>query len=356
MPDATTHDVATHDVAADDVATREGPSVMRAAVLPAPRKPLRIETRPVPRPGPGELLVRVRAAGVCHTDLHLIEGVPADPPLPLVLGHEIAGEVVGTGERVLVYYYDGCGGCRWCRTGLENLCRTQRAKWGFDADGGFAEYVAVPARCAVPLPASLGFAEAAVLGCSGTTAVHVVRAVADLRAGERVTVVGVGGVGLACVQVAVAAGSEVTVVDPRKDSREAALRLGAVAAVDPGEVDPTDAVLAATGGHGCDAVVDTVGNAASPGQAVAMLRPRGRVVLVGYTEAPASVDVAALVTREARVLGSVGATLAEAHEAVEMAAAGTLRAVIASEFPLAQVNEALAALRAGVTGRLVLLP
>jgi 2-desacetyl-2-hydroxyethyl bacteriochlorophyllide A dehydrogenase len=338
---------------------------MLAAAIVALHAPLELRRVPRPVPGPGEVLVRLRAAGVCHTDLHLVDGVPDSPHLPLVPGHEIAGRIAAIGadvtrlemgQSIAVYYYDGCGECGWCAEGLENLCRATKSKWGFNADGGFAEYVCVPARCALPIPEGLSFAEAAVLGCSGTTAVHVVESVAAVQRGETVVVIGAGGVGLAVIQVACAAGAAVIAVDPEAESRAAAVKVGATDALDPGQA-PTDERLRALIPEGCDVVVDTVGDAATPHQAIAMVRPRGRVVLVGYAGATAGIDVADMVTREVRVFGSVGATLEEARRTFELAARGLLRPVLADTYPLERADEALTRLRGGrVVGRLVLEP
>lgn len=326
---------------------------------------LRSEERPLPVPGPGQVLIRVRAAGLCHTDLHLAEGAAITPPLPIVLGHEIAGEVVeagpGTrvrpGDRVLAYYYDGCGQCPWCQAGMENLCPAPAAKHGFDSDGGLAQYFLADARCLVPIAPSVSFAEAAVLGCSGTTALHVVRSVARVAPGEAVVVIGAGGVGLAVVQVAVADGATVIAVDPHEPSRAQALRYGAAQAVDPAAADPLTAVRAATGGSGCHVVVDTVGNARTPGLAVRMTRTRGRVVLVGYTGQPAEMDILEIVVKETEVRGSVGATLDDARQVMAMAAEGRIRGCVEAEYPLGEVNQALRRLAEGsVVGRLVITP
>ncbi|MET9364602.1 alcohol dehydrogenase catalytic domain-containing protein [Streptomyces sp. NPDC006632] len=339
--------------------------VMSAAVLRALGKSLEIELRPRPVPGPGQVLVRVRAAGLCHTDLHLADGSAVTPPLPIVLGHEIAGEVVevgsgvraAPGDRVLAYYYEGCGACTWCAAGSENLCPTPAAKVGFDSDGGLCEYYLAGARSLVPIADSVSFAEAAVLGCSGTTAVRVVRSVARTVAGETLTVIGAGGVGLAVVQVAVADGARVIAVDPHAASREQARRYGAHNVIDPTASDPVAAVHTSTDGHGCDVVVDTVGNTHSPGQAVRMTGTRGRVVLVGYTGKPATLDILDVVVRETEIRGSVGATLADAHTVMQMAEAGRIRGHVEAEYPLEHVNQAMARLAAGnVTGRLVITP
>lgn len=344
---------------------------MLAAVLNETGRPLSLEQCLRPTPGEGEAVIRVRAAGLCHTDLHLAAGVPSAPPLPLVLGHEIAGEVVALGEgvagneglavgdRVMAYYYRGCGVCRRCERGLENLCPTPLAKWGFDSDGGFAEYFLAYARCLVPIPPQVSFAEAAVLGCSGTTAVHVVRSVAKIVPGESVAVVGAGGVGLACVQTAVAQGASVVAFDPHPASREAALRFGAVAAVDPSVPHPVGAMQRATKMeiYRCDAVIDTVGSTDTVNLDVQLADLQGRVAVVGYTDRPTVLDMFPLVARETAVMGSIGATLTDAQDVVKMAAAGELRGLIAEEYPLARINEALDRLASGsVTGRLVIVP
>jgi D-arabinose 1-dehydrogenase-like Zn-dependent alcohol dehydrogenase len=340
-------------------------ALMRAVWFEGVGEPARVGKLPRPEPGPGQVLVAVRAAGVCHTDLHLRDGVPAAPPLPLVPGHEIAGDVialgsdvdgpVAVGDRVLVYYYDGCGDCPACATGAENLCADQNAKWGFDTDGGYAEFVAVAARCCVPLPDSVDYADAAVMGCSGTTALHAGRTVGQVRPDETVVVVGAGGIGLAVVQTAVLDGAKVVAVDVHPDSRAAAARLGATA-VAPGE-ELAAAVAELSGGAGADLAIDTVGNEHTPGSCVEVLRTGGRLVLIGYTGRAAALDVARIVTGEIVVRGSVGATLADAHEAVRLLAAGGLRAVISRRYPLTEANQALRELAAGGTvGRIVLEP
>ncbi|MFJ6833645.1 alcohol dehydrogenase catalytic domain-containing protein [Streptomyces sp. NPDC091209] len=254
-------------------------------------------------------------------------------------------------------YYEGCGRCDWCAEGSENLCPRPAAKVGFDSDGGLGEYYLARSRSLVPIADSVSFAEAAVLGCSGTTAVRVVRSVARVARDETVAVVGAGGVGLAVIQVAVADGARVVAIDPHGPSRKQALAFGAADALDPLAGDPVEQVLAATGHEGCHAVIDTVGNEHTPGQSVRMARTRGRVVLVGYTGRPATLDVLDVVVRETEIRGSVGATLADARTVMDMAAQGLLRGCIDTEYPLDQVNTALAHLAAGgVNGRLVVTP
>jgi D-arabinose 1-dehydrogenase-like Zn-dependent alcohol dehydrogenase len=335
---------------------------MAAAVLTKTGAELELQTVPRPVPTPGETLVRIRAAGLCHTDLHLAAGVPTNPPLPLILGHEIAGEVVEclpaeecepdfvTGDRVLVYYYDGCANCDWCAAGLENLCRAPKSKYGFDTDGGFAEYISVPTRCLVKMPDEVGFAAAAALGCSGTTAVHVVHRVADIGKGDRVAVIGAGGVGLAVIQVAKARGAVVSALDTWAPSRDTAVRFGASETPAPDDLPP--GML----GH-IDCVVDTVGSDATVRLALQLIRPQGKVVLVGYGETPATLSVVDVVVTEVAIVGSVGATLDEVSTVLELAGRGELEMCTADELPLDGVNDAMTLLQTGeVVGRLILRP
>ncbi|MDP9380924.1 MAG: alcohol dehydrogenase catalytic domain-containing protein, partial [Chloroflexota bacterium] len=167
---------------------------MKAVRYHGPNQPLQLEEVPKPEPGWGEVLVRVTASGICHTELHFLSGLLNLGVAPLTLGHEIVGVVdaVGPGveeprkgDRVIVYYYSGCGRCEHCRRGDENLCNNLRAEYGFISNGGFAEYIAVPARNAVPLPPSISDEEAAPIGCGVTTAIHASR-LAELGAGDTI--------------------------------------------------------------------------------------------------------------------------------------------------------------------------
>jgi D-arabinose 1-dehydrogenase-like Zn-dependent alcohol dehydrogenase len=211
--------------------------------------------------------VRVLAAGVCHTELQMLAGTLNLGVSPLTLGHEIAGEVAAVGEavravrpgdRVVVYYYAPCGSCRWCRSGAEQLCPDAGPQVGFTADGGFAPYVRVPAPSLVPLPASVPFDEAATIGCSVATALHAVRAAADLRLGETAVVYGVGAVGFALVQLARLAGARVLAIGRTPAKLALARELGAEATANAAETDPVDAVLRWTAGEGADVVFECV--------------------------------------------------------------------------------------------------
>ena len=336
---------------------------MLAARYHAAGRPLALDDVPVPDPGPDEVRVRVRAAGVCGTELHFTDGLYAPARTPMTLGHEAAGTVdaVGSavtgwaeGDRVAVYYYLFCGSCRWCVRGRQNLCLAPRGVLAFAADGAFAEHLVVPAHCLVRLPEQLDFRAAAPLCCAGTTAVHALTEAA-VGPGEVVVVLGAGGVGLAVVQEARRRGASVVAVSRDRQRRDAAVAAGAVSAVAPAEV--ADAVGRLSGGQGADVVVELAGVTATLELATGVLGRRGRLVLVGYSADTLTVSPLSLVVSEQRVISSVGNTLAELADAVALAAAGQLTPPVADVLPLGSVNEALDRLRAGdVTGRLVLEP
>ncbi len=336
---------------------------MLAARFHAAGQPLALDDVAVPQPGPDEVRVRVRAAGVCGTELHFTEGLYAPAKVPMTLGHEAAGTVdaVGAavtgwseGDRVAVFYYLFCGSCRWCLRGRQNLCLTPRGVLAFAADGAFAEHVVVPAHCLVRLPDELLFAQAAPLCCAGTTAVHAL-AEAGTGPGDVVVVMGAGGVGLAVVQEARRRGASVVAVSRNADRRAAATAAGASRAVQADGLAAAVAELSA--GQGADAVVELAGVTATLELATSVLGKRGSLVLVGYSADGLTVSPLAMVVAEQRVIASVGNTLAELQATVALAATGALLPPVAATMPLAEVNTALDRLRAGdVAGRLVLLP
>jgi len=335
---------------------------MRAARYHGPGKPLSLETVPVPPVKPGEALLRVKAAGVCYTDTHFLSGVLNLGIHPLTLGHEIAGEVADlpggpsglrVGDRVLVYYYATCGRCHWCRTDRANLCPQVIAEYGFTADGGYAEYVVVPAANLVKVPAGLDLAEAATLGCSVTTAIHAARTIANLRVGETAVVYGVGGVGFGLVQFCKLAGARVIAVSRSAEKRAKALQLGADAAVD-GNGDVAEAVRALTGGEGADVVFELVGTEATMSHAVNALRRRGRLVFIGYSKDLFVASPLQLVIGELMVTASVGNTFDELLQAVSLAGTGKIKAVVDRTVTLDQLPVTLEALRRGeIVGRAV---
>ena len=338
---------------------------MRAVRYVGPRQDFVLQRVAIPQPGPGQVRVRIAACGVCRTELHLRDGLLDLGRRDFTVGHEIAGTIDQLGEgvdsrrlgqRVVVYYYQGCGDCRYCRAGDEQLCPQPVAQPGFTSDGGYAEYLVVRARNCVPVPDTLALTHVAPMGCAGSTAVHAGR-MAAIEPGEWVVIHGFGGVGLALMQYAAAAGARTIAIGLGTAKMELATRLGATAVIDASiEADVAARVTAITG-EGADVVFELVGTTDSMRRAATMLRRRGRLVMVGYTAENFEIHPVELIVRELHVMGSVGSTLQDLHEVVALAAAGAITPISDQTLPLAQFDVALAAVEEQTPmGRIVLTP
>lgn len=338
---------------------------MRAVRYHGPRRPFQMDEVAAPQAGPGEVLVRIGAAGVCHTELHFESGLLDLGVAPVTMGHEIAGTVEAVGEgvgnrrvgdRVLLYYYAGCGQCEWCRRGEENLCGSLKAELGFFNDGGYADYVVVPERNAVPLPDNISLEDAAPIGCGVTTAIHACN-LARVSKGDVVAVFGVGAVGYGLIQLARLRGARVLAIGRTQAKLERARALGAEPIRAAEGVDVAKAVRDATGGRGADVVFELVATKETMAASTAMLAKRGRLVFIGYSEDAFTVHPIQLVITEASVMGSVGNTLEELKEAVRLVAAGKVHTLVDRVLPLDAWAEGLDALKnREVVGRVVLKP
>lgn len=339
---------------------------MRAVRYHGPGKTFRLESVPEPTPEAGEVRVRIEAAGMCHTELHFHSGLLDLGVRPVTMGHEIAGVVdaVGpgvdrarVGERVLVYYYAGCGECEWCRRGDEQLCGRPDAQYGFVDDGGWADFVVVPEGNAVTLPDAVSLAEAAPIGCGVTTAVHACT-LARVSPGDVVAVYGIGTVGYGLVQVARHRGATVVGIGRTPEKLAWAREVGAHHTVDAGAVaDVAAAVRDLTGGRGADVVFELVATSPTMGASTAMLAKRGRLVFIGYSEDAYQVHPIQLVVNEATVTASVGSTRADVEEALALVADGIVRTRVERTLPLERWEEGFESLREGTAvGRIVLTP
>lgn len=285
---------------------------MKAVRMVAPGQPLELQQIPIPSAGEGEVLVRVRAAGICHSDTHYRAGRSPMGMLPITLGHEVAGEVervgpgvtgIRAGERVCLHYNISCGNCDYCRSGCEQFCTTVKMI-GHHLDGGYAEYIAVPARNAIPLPEEISFAEGATLMCASATALHALRK-GRVKDGETVAVFGVGGLGLSAIQLAKALGAgEVYAVDIKSDKLELASEYGAIP-VDARRVEAAEEIRRLTKGRGVDVALEMIGLPVTMKQTIEALGAMGRAVIVGICQSPLEVDpYRTLIGREAEIIGS----------------------------------------------------
>jgi len=338
---------------------------MRAVRYLAPKTSFELQEVPRREPGRGEVLVRVTAAGICHTELHFESGLLDLGVAPVTMGHEVVGRIEAAGEgvpddrigeRVIVYYYVGCGACRYCRVGDEQLCPALRAEFGFISDGGYADYVTVPSRNAVRLPDSISDEAAAPIGCGVTTAVHAAK-LARLAAGEWAVVYGVGAVGFGLIQLARSMGARVIAVGRREAKLAVARQLGAELTVDASTGNVAAHIRELTGGGGADVVFECVGTGETMAAASAALGRRGRLVFIGYSTDSFTVHPIQLVVFEQQVMGAVGATLQDLYEAISLVERGVVRTVVDRTLPLEHFQRGLDALAAGeLIGRAVLLP
>ncbi len=317
---------------------------------------IRSMSLPKPTVGPEDVLVRVLAAGVCRTDLHTRDDVRAGRRLPVVPGHEVAGQVtevgsdvymINDGDLVAVHYEQPCGACNHCRKKRTNLCENGHSL-GFDVQGGYAEYVAVKQGTVLPLPKDYDPVLAAPLACSGATAYHAVVSVGDATEGELVVVIGAGGVGLSAVQVAKAQGARVVAVDVRPEAQKAALEVGA---------DSAATLEQAVQVRDADVVVDFVSTAATLGMGRTILGVGGRFVVVASGQETVPLSAADIMEGERAYLGSYSTTMADLARAVALAENGKLTPVVTRRAGLTEAEEVLAGLEAGkIVGRAVLTP
>ena len=372
--------------AADVAAATE----MRAAVLRAPRAPVATETVLLHPPRRGEVLVRVAAAGVCRSDLHLAEGLLGSGRWPIVLGHEGAGVVeavgedvssVGVGEHVAFCLVPACGMCGPCRSGRPTLCEPAgrngvagmlmdgtsrlRGQDGTELQHGFmvacfAEYAVVPAAGAVPLPASIPLWKAALLGCGVVTGIGAVNR-AGVRVGDSVSVIGCGGVGLQVIAGARLAGAAVIVAVDRGDEKLArAVRRGATHVVDSGRDGAVEAVIELTGG-GVDHAFEVVGTPVTIRQAWDMLRAGGAAMVVGVAPAGVEVPLPAIeFLSEKTITGSYYGSSDVAHALrgiAQLVVDGRLDldGVVSDLIALDEVEDALGRLRRGEGARSVIV-
>ena len=338
---------------------------MRVVELPAFGVPLRLSTRPVPEPGPGEVRVQVKACGVCGSDVFLQDGGFVHNPLPIVPGHEAAGVVdavgpgvegIGVGTLVALYYMSTPPGDAWAAAGMPNRSPAVQ-RMGVDVDGAFAEYV-VRSSASVILPSRpLPPAELAVLTDAVATPLHALRRVAKLSAGETVAIIGIGGIGSNAVQLAKAFGATVISISRTEQKLELASVLGSdyvISATD----DVAAAVRELTDGMGADVVLQCAPSAQAYELAVDLAAPGGRVVLVGASETPFRLHPMNVIWPELALLGSRGFVPADIEEAIDLRLDDkiSLDHLVSAMRPLAEAQEALNDLRKGRVLRTVLIP
>lgn len=335
--------------------------LMKAAVVRAYREPLSLEEVPVPEVPAGQILVKMAACGVCHTDLHAADGDwPVKPPLPFIPGHEGVGHVAAVGagvkgiregDRVGVpWLHTACGHCEHCMTGWETLCDEQQMT-GYTVNGGFAEYVLADPGYVGHLPAGLSFESLAPILCAGVTVYKGLK-VLDARPGQWVAIVGVGGLGHLAVQYARAMGFHVVAVDIDTARLQLAKQLGAELCVNSAEEDPVAVLQREL--HGVHGALVTAVSRESFGQSLAMLHKRGTMSMVGLPPGDFALPIFDVVLNAKTVRGSIVGTRQDLNEALQFAADGVVHAST-STHRLDDINRIFDDLRLGrIDGRAVL--
>lgn len=340
---------------------------MKAAVYHGNGSRLVIEEMPTPTLRDGEVLLRVAACGLCHTDLHYLDhGVPTFQKPPIILGHEAAGTIerigpgvsgVAPGDRVLAPSVWACGRCRYCRAGRENLC-ADLVMPGNHVHGGFAEFLAVPAKELVRLPPALPLERACVIADAVSTPYHAVKQRGQVRAGDTVAVVGCGGVGLNVVQCAALAGATVIAVDLNDARLALARRMGARHTINPATAERVDKDVRKLTDGGVDVAFEVVGKPHTIDLAFSLLRKGGRLVVIGFSHEPVPINVAKLMFYELELVGSLGCGGGLYPEIVALVADGRidLEPIVSGTFPLERINEGFDRLRRGEGVRWVVTP
>nr|MCW2728600.1 alcohol dehydrogenase [Aeromicrobium sp.] len=326
---------------------------MKAAVVTDFNQPLEIQERDVPRPAAGQVLVRMEACGLCHTDIHAAHGDwPVTPTPPFVPGHEGIGIVTelgagvvnrALGDRVAIAWLgSACGECRYCVDGRETLCQSQQNS-GYSVDGAFAEYAVADATYVVAVPPQIESVDAAALTCAGLTSYKAVK-VAKVGPGETVAVFGVGGLGHLAVQYARLVGARVVAVDIDRDKLDLATALGADHVVDALEVDPVEAIQTL---GGADVSLAFAVTPKAFEQALASLSPGGRLVCVAMpAQGTMNIPIFETVVKGLQVIGSIVGTRQDLREVFDLQAQGRTR-VIAEGRKLDDINQATADVLSG---------
>lgn len=317
---------------------------MKAVQLITPGQPLEIRDVEIPQLQSNDVLIAVKAAGVCHSDAHYRAGGLSESKLPLTLGHEISGiiEKVGSevenfrvGDRACVHYLISCGKCKYCLMEKEQFC-TSVKMIGNSADGGYAEYIRVPARSVFVLPEDIPFEQGAIMMCSGSTSFHALNK-ARLKKGETVAVFGIGGLGMAAIQLAKSLGaSEVYAVDINDEKLIKAEKFGAIK-VDSSEVDPVDEIMRLTNNDGVDVALELIGLPKTMEQAVRSLGIFGRAAIVGISSKPIEVETKSnLINKETEIIGVSDHLATELPQLIKIVQEGKLNldAAVSKRIPL----------------------
>lgn len=337
---------------------------MKAAVLRNFHQDLSIEEVDIPEPGYGEVLVKVRASGLCASDLHIIDGILPTVKLNYIPGHEMAGEVFKLGEGVTQWEIGQhvvtsidvtCGHCKACLRGHSNRCRELK-RIGFELNGSHEEYAVVPQNNLFSISDDIPFEQAAIIPDAVACMYHAIKNIGEVTAGDKVLFLGVGGLGLQGIQIAKAFGAEVYATSRQDKKLELATQFKADAVINTAKQDLAEEIMKITNGEQCDVIFDNIGIQGSVDDCLKLVRPGGKVVVVGYNDPEFTANYQELVIKEKEILGIRGSTKQDLVESIQMIEKGIITPYIYKTYKLEEINLALASLRDGETlGRTVVV-
>ena len=337
-------------------------------VLEAFGAPLIPKEFEIPTPDEGDVILRVGACGVCRTDLKICQGDhPAVREVPLVPGHEVAGEIVHVGKNVdrshigkhaVVYFYDVCGECAFCRAGRESLCSNLKGQVGFSLPGGFAEYLKISVKNAFIIDQNVPYEKAAILTDAVATPYHALTSKAKIKGGETVALIGVGGLGVHAVQIAKLLGAKVIAIDIKDQALQIAKDMGADWTLRGDEEDLPRAISDITNGGNVDVVLECSGNRKLASLALKILKVAGKLVLVAYHPSePFQVNSLLMVSKELEIYGARWCSRDDFKKCVELVSNSKIEPYVGEVHSLSNANAVLERLRKGeILGRAVLVP
>lgn len=337
---------------------------MKAAILKQYLTPLVIEEVPRPNIRPNEILVRVKACGICGTDLKICAGNKEWVRLPLIMGHEIAGEIVelgaevrnlSVGARGVVHFFLTCGKCTFCREDREVLCDDPVGKIGFSVNGGMAEYVAAPAINFISIPDSVPFTSASIV-CDAIATPYRALSKAAIKPGEYVVVMGLGGLGIHGAQIAKSLGANVIGVDIDPAKLELATQLGIQRVIRADQNGFLENVMKKADGKSISAIFETVSTPATVAVDLKLLGKTGKLILAGYTDAALNIVPLPLILKEQSIHGSIASSRQDVRAIISLIEKGDIKPVVNRKYALDEVNDAMNDLKNGkCIGRQVLV-
>ncbi len=333
---------------------------MKAALLYKNEKKLRIENVDIPEINDNEILIKVMAAGICHTELHFIDNVLTAGKYPIIPGHEVSGIVYKKGnnvkdfninDKVILYYYNGCGKCDFCINGYENLCVDPRMEYGFINDGGFSEYIKAGEKNLIKLDDDTDIYSIAPIACSISTGIHAINKVRP-KLNDNVLIYGVGGVGFDLIQLNKLNGCNVFSASRNDKKLDIAKTLGSDYNINTKNEDIVNKV---TNLGGVDIIYDLIGSNETINNDIKMLNNGGKLILIGYTGHDININPLYLIIKEIQIIPCVGNTKYELKEAIKLFNEGKIKIVIDKFDRIENINDDLEKIRNGdAIGRIII--